>query len=197
VHPIVTYFLARGNAPVESLAVFPVVRSLVFMFSCLGLSYQEVGIALLGEHGEGYVPLQRFATWLALVSTAGLSAIAFSPLAEVWYRQVSSLAPELVLLSHLPTRILALIPALTVYLSMQRSVYMAARRTGPLTTATVMDVAMIITTLHLGTRYLDLPGIVVAAAALVAGRCAGILWLRLPRRQVLQGLVDKDGSRRL
>ncbi|HSH70607.1 MAG TPA: hypothetical protein VK997_11860 [Deferrisomatales bacterium] len=194
VHPIISYFLAQGQAAVESLAVFPVVRSLVFLFSCLGLSYQEVGIALLGERAEGYAPLRRFALGLGLVTALGLAGIAFSPLGDVWYRQVSGLPVELAAFCPLPTRILALVPLLSVYLSFQRSVYMAARRTGSVTAATAVDVGAIIAVLYLGTRFLEVPGIQVAAVALVAGRSAGSLWLRLPRAAMLRGLVDSRGS---
>lgn len=192
VHPIVTFFLARGPAAVESLATFPVVRSLVFLFSCLGLSYQEVGIALLGERAERYVPLRRFAQWLGLASCLGLAAIAFSPLGELWYRQVSGLTPALAAFCPVPTRILALVPLLTVALSFQRAVYMAARRTASVTLATVVDVGVITAVLYLGTRWLTIPGVEVAAVALVAGRSAGYLWLRLPRAAVLRELADRS-----
>jgi hypothetical protein len=194
VHPIVSYFLAQGQSAVESLATFPVIRSLVFLFSCLGLSYQEVGIALLGERAEGYAPLKRFARGLGLAAALGLAGVAFSPLGDVWYRQVSGLPPELAGFCPLPTRILALVPLLSVYLSFQRSVYVVARRTGPVTAATLVDVGAITAVLYLGTRFLDVPGIQVAAVALVAGRSAGNLLLRLLRAEVLRGLVDRVGG---
>lgn len=194
VHPIISYFLAQGHSPVESLAVFPVIRSLVFLFTCLGLSFQEVGIALLGERAEGYVPLRRFAIGLGFATAAGLSVIAFSPLVDMWYLQVSNLDPRLASFAVLPTRILALVPALAVYMSFQRSVYVAARSTGPVTAATAVDVGTITAVLFLGTRYLDVPGILVAAVALLAGRSAGNLWLRVPRAAALRQLMDKGAA---
>ena len=48
--------------------------------------------------------------------------------------------------------------------------------------------------LYLGTRFLDVPGIQVAAVALVVGRSVGSLWLRLPRAAMLRGLVDSRGG---
>ena len=49
VHPFVTFFLGRSRMAVESLAVLPVVSSLVFICRSRGLSYQEVNIALIGK----------------------------------------------------------------------------------------------------------------------------------------------------
>ena len=63
-----------------------------------------------------------------------------------------------------------------------------------MTAATVVDVAAITAVLYLGNRFLDVPAIQVAAVALVAGRSAGNLWLRLPRATLLRGLVDSRGS---
>ncbi len=52
VYPMVTFFMGRAPSPVESLAVFPVVNALSFIFRAMGLSYQEVAIALLGKEYE-------------------------------------------------------------------------------------------------------------------------------------------------
>ncbi|MCW8849777.1 MAG: hypothetical protein OQJ81_07345, partial [Melioribacteraceae bacterium] len=69
VHPFVTFFIGQSRMAIESLAVLPVINSLVFIFRSAGLSFQEVGIALVGEKGEGFIPLRNFAIKLALVST--------------------------------------------------------------------------------------------------------------------------------
>ena len=38
--------------PIESLAVLPVVQSLVFLFRSGGVAFQEVGVALIGRGRE-------------------------------------------------------------------------------------------------------------------------------------------------
>jgi len=177
VHPLVTFFLAQARSPVESLAVFPVVRALVFLFSCLGLSYQEVGIALLGDRGEGYAALRRFALTLALAASAGLGLLAFTPAVDVWYRTVSGLSPELARFARWPTRVLVLIPALTVLLSFLRSLFVSRRATGPITWATLAEVGGIAAVLYAGIWHLDMAGVYAAAAALVVGRTCSNLTL--------------------
>ena len=122
IYPVVTFFLGHSFMALESLAVFPVINSLVFIFRSLGLSFQEVVIALLGENNEGYEALKRFAIILGLGVTAGLALLAFTPLSSVWFRNISGLTLELAQFVDWPTKIMTPLPGLMVLLSFQRSV---------------------------------------------------------------------------
>jgi len=177
VHPLVTFFVGHGRFALESLAVLPVVNSLIFVFRSLGLAYQEVGIALMGEHGENYRALRRFAWSLGLAVVAGLGLIAWTPLGRLWFEMISGLSPELARFALTPTRILVLIPGLAVILSFQRAVLLHAKRTMPVTMATVIEVAGIVAVLSVGIFVLDTVGIVAAAFALLFGRISANLYL--------------------
>ena len=61
VHPILTFFIGKSRFAIESFAVLPVVNSLGLLFRSVGLSYQEVGVALMGKRFEDYLPLRNFA----------------------------------------------------------------------------------------------------------------------------------------
>ncbi len=93
VHPMLTFFMGRARFPIESLAVFPVVHALSFVFRALGLSYQEVVIALLGKDLEHVRELGRFAVGLGIATSAALALIAFTPLAHFWFVTISGLSP--------------------------------------------------------------------------------------------------------
>ncbi|TFG96403.1 MAG: hypothetical protein E4H13_12170, partial [Calditrichales bacterium] len=67
VHPLVTFFIGHSRLALESLAALPVINSLVFIFRAIGLSYQEVGIALVGKNWEGYREVRNFAYILSAV----------------------------------------------------------------------------------------------------------------------------------
>ncbi len=95
VHPMITFFMGQSRMALESLVIIPVVNSLAFIFRSMGLSFQEVGIALLGDKSENFVPLRNFALWLGVVASVGLGLIAFTPLNHVWFHQVSGLSLEL------------------------------------------------------------------------------------------------------
>ena len=185
VNPLVTFFLGRSRAALDSLAVMPVVMSLVFAFRAGGIAYQEVGIALLGRDRQGFEALRRFAWILALTLAGALGVVALTPLAAGWFRVVSGLSPELTRFALPPLCVLAVMPGLEVLLSFQRSQLVHARRTATITWATVVEVSGIITVLAIGVAGFDLVGAVAAAAAILLGRVAANLFLLdRTRRQV-------------
>lgn len=186
IHPMITFFLGRARFAVESLAVLPVVNSLSFIFRSVGLSYQEVAIALLGKRLEHFRALARFATMLGIGASVGLAIVAFTPLADVWFQTVSGLEPELARFAIVPTRILALLPALSVLLSFQRALLMRGRHTRPITTATALEVAGILTLLMALIHGLQLVGVTAAAIAYVLGRLISNGFLLVPCRRVLR-----------
>ncbi len=190
IQPLVTFFMVQSRFALESLAVLPVIYGLTFFFRSLGLSYQEVGIVLMRNRRERYLRLRNFAAVLALLTTLALGVIAFSPLAVLWFHDVSGLSMELTRFAILPLRIMTVIPALSVILAFQRALLVNARETGPITSATIAVVVAIAVILFGAIRWLDLPGAVAAAIALFFGRAPGNLLLLLPCRRAVRRLRD-------
>ena len=93
IQPMVTFFMAQSRFPLESLAVLPVIYGLTFIFRALGLSYQEVGIALLGDQWQHYRQIRNFACGLAVTAATGLGRIAYTRLASIWFQNISGLPP--------------------------------------------------------------------------------------------------------
>jgi Na+-driven multidrug efflux pump len=184
VHPFVTFFLGRSNMAVESLAVLPVVNSLVFVFRSLGLSYQEVNIALIGKQRQNYRLLMNYAVYLGVIVTVLITLIAFTPLADLWFVKISGLSEELAGLSYLPLQIMVLLPALTVLLNFQRSLLVIQGTTGPISVATAVELIGIIGVLLVCVVFLDMIGVVGASLAFVIGKGLSTLYL-LPRQKAL------------
>jgi Na+-driven multidrug efflux pump len=177
VQPMLTFFMGRAVSPVESLAVFPVVQSLGFIFRALGLSFQDAALALVGERNEHFRELGRFAVGLSLASAAGLAVIAFSPLARVWFETVSGLTTELATLAIPPTRILVALPALSVFLSLQRALLIQNHRTRPITVASAVEFVGIGLTFVLAGWVLGMVGVTAAILAFLVGRLASTVYL--------------------
>lgn len=177
VQPMLTFFMGRAPSPVESLAVFPVVNSLSFFFRALGLSFQEAAIALLGSGLEFARELGRFATGLALAASGGLGLIAFTPLAMLWFESVSGLPPQLAQMALAPTRVIVLLPALSVILCFQRAILVKERRTRPITVASVIEVGGIALLFPVFGWGMGFTGVTAAMAAFLGGRLAGVLFL--------------------
>lgn len=180
VHPFVTFFLGRSQMPIESLAVLPVVNSLVFIFRSVGLSYQEVNIALIGDRKQNYSKLRNFAVILGSGVTVLLGIIAFTPLAVIWFRDVSGLTADLADLAYLPLKILLILPALSVLLSFQRSILVAANNTRPISIATAVELVVILLVLLVCVGYLNMVGVIAASLAYIIGKSASNIYL-VPR----------------
>lgn len=184
VQPMVTFFMGQARFSLESLAVLPVINALVFVFRTPGLSYQEVAITMLARSPQNHRPILRFAVALGALASLGLALIAWTPLSRVWFETVSGLNSELAGFTRLPVRILVLMPLLSVLLSLQRALLVSARRTRPITWASLIEVAGILAVLAwaiLGGHWV---GATAAAAAFMVGRLAanGYLLRHMRRR---------------
>ncbi len=177
VQPFVTFFLSRSYMAVESLAVLPVVGSLVFIFRSVGLAYQEVNIALLGRGKHNFDILRSYAIYLGTTVTLLISVVAFSPLADFWFINVSGLSKELADLSYLPLKIMILLPALTLVMSFQRSTLVLGGKTGPISVSTAIELAVIVLVLFICIGIFNITGVVAAAISFVAGRIISTMYL--------------------
>jgi len=182
-HPMVTFFMGHALASLESLAVLPVINALTFIFRALGLAYQEVVIAILGRSASNRGAVMRFAASLGLATSLGLAIIVATPLSKLWFQTLSGLDADLYQFALLPACILIPLPALSVFLSLQRGVLMHSRNTRPITWATVAEIASIASILTLLVVRMEMVGAVAAAAAFLGGRLMGNLVLVLPFRQ--------------
>jgi hypothetical protein len=177
VHPLMTLFVGRSRSPVESLAVLPVVMGLVFIFRSGAIAYQEVAVALSGVDRRRESTIARVALGLAAAAGLLLGGFLFTPLGELWFTRVAGLSPQLTAFALWPARVMALVPALDYLLSLRRALFVLARRTRVITAATAVEVMVIGAVLAAGIGPLDLVGVTAAAAAILAGRVAGNLYL--------------------
>jgi len=182
INPLTTFFLARGRSPLESLAVLPVITGLAFVFRTAGIALQEVVIALLDDSGKNRRPLARFSLTIGIFSSAGLAAVLFTPLASVWYRTVSGLAPDLAAFALLPGGLLVLLPFLESVLAYERGALVKSHRTAPISVAVALQLALTFGAFALMVLDLKTVGAVAIGPALTAGYIAGVATLALIRR---------------
>lgn len=178
VQPFVIFFVGQSRMALESLAVLPVITSFVFIFRALGLSYQEVIIAKIGDDKSDYVPLRNFAVMLAGVLSIILFIIAFTPLADIWFNDVSGLSNLLSEFARTPLKIIAILPALTVFISFQRSVLVSDKNTAPITWGTAIEFAVIVIVMLLSINVFSFVGAVAATTSFVIGRGAANIYLK-------------------
>ncbi len=182
VHPMVTFFLGQSRMALESLAVLPVINGFVFIFRGTGLSFQEVGIALLDkpDKSHNYKKLRNFALFGGTTVVLLLALVAFTPLSNLWFEGVAGLSKDLALFSKPPLMVMALMPGLTFLIAFQRSILVDAKRTKPITIATVIEVTSIILILLIAINLLNMIGVIAATIAYVLGRLAANTYLAKP-----------------
>jgi hypothetical protein len=111
------------------------------------------------------------------VVVSGLALFAWTPLSAVWFKTVSGLSDNLAAFALVPTRVLVIIPGLTVILSFQRAIMVVRNTTNTVTGATVIEVVGVVAVLWIAIAHLDAVGAVAAAAALLIGRIGANLYL--------------------
>ncbi len=185
VQPFVTFFIGQSKYPLESYAVLPVVTSFLFIFRSLGLSYQEVIVALIGAKGEGFEPLKKFGIGLAIALAGTLTVIAYTPLADLWFKGVAGLTDELADFAKFPLMIISVFPMLTVLISFQRAILVSNKYTKPISVGTLAEFVGIIIVLFIAIKYFYLVGAVAATLSFMIGRILANVYLAFPTRNAL------------
>lgn len=182
VHPMVTFFLGKSRMALESFAVLPVINGFVFIFRGVGLSFQEVGIALLDtkHKSRNFKMLKNFTIIGGIAVVLVLGIIALSPLANLWFEKVAGLPPDLSAFAKLPLIIMILIPGLTFLISFQRAILVNAKNTKPITIATITEVSGIILILLITINVLNWTGVIAATTSYILGRIAANTYLMKP-----------------
>jgi progressive ankylosis protein len=175
--PLLAFFMGRSRAPIESLAVLPVVQALVFLFRSGGVAYQEAGVALAGRHLEHEHEVHAVGLRLGWVASTALGVLLCSPLAQAWLVGISGLTPALAEFALLPAQLLVLFPVLEYWLSVQRTRFILGGQTRVITFATAVEVAGVAAVLMVGISGVGMVGAVAGSVAQLAGRLATNLFL--------------------
>lgn len=179
--PLLTLLIAHGQEPILSLAAYTPTTNTVFLFSCVGVAYQEVVIVLYGTRvGQ---ELLSFAHRIALGTVGGLSVLTLPRIYEIWFGHVFALPESLQSLAHIALLCALPLPGLIVYLAYLKGRFIQAHHTRMNLLAAVIEltsVAGFAGSLILG---LSIPALYGAVLGLVAARVVTlwILALLLPK----------------
>lgn len=182
--PILNFGIAQSIDPVESLAVWPVVLSVMFLFRSLSLSYQEVVVALLKEAGD-MKKLRNFALRLALVIGGIFLLFSLGPVGDVWFRYVAGLEPRLLGLTFLPTLIVTIVPIVSAFLSFYRGVLVYAHQTTYIAQAVFLNTAALTIMVIVLPRVVSISGVLIAALSFSLCQLIEVFYLWYRARRVV------------
>lgn len=189
--PIGSAALSRMPRALESLAVWPVISGLIFMFRSLGVAYNEVVVALLDEP-LSYAGLRRFTNLLASATTTGLLLLVVTPLSFIWFGWVSALEPDLANLAQQSMWIAIALPAIAVFQSWYQGAIVYGRRTRSITEAVVIYLVSFLMISWVGVMWGKTTGLYIGLAAMAISMFAQTAWLWFRSRRVMADIQHRD-----
>jgi len=190
-NPMGSAAISRMPLALESLAVWPVVSGLVFMFRSLGVAYNEVVVALIDERGS-FAGLRRFTSWLVVGSVAALILLAITPMSTFWFGTVSALSPELASMARLALFYAMPLPVFAVLQSWYQGAILHGRQTRGVTEAVILYRFVSAVLYPVGVLWGGLPGLYVGLGVLGLSMAAQTGWLYYRIRLVLSEVRQRD-----
>jgi len=185
--PMASAAMSRMPNAVASLAVWPVVSGLMFVFRSPGIGFNEVVVALIEKRGAPR-SLLRFTRSAGLISSAFLFLMWVTPLSTWWFERVSNLSPELSALGKQALWLTVLFPALGFAQSWHQGILVNGRETRSVTESVIMALAGVSIVLWTGVALERMTGLYVGLAATLCGLSAQTAWLFIRSRRLRRGL---------
>lgn len=159
-----------------SLAAWPVAFGLATVIAGPALSLQQLTTALAGD-GPAFRRVLRFSMVLSLVFTVLLALIALTPL-YVWVMShVYNLSLDLQRTARPALQLMVLLPALQGVQAAFRGSLIRHGSTKAVRTATLFNLAVLVTICVLAVRFTPVTGILLASFASQVSNVAELLWL--------------------
>jgi len=172
--PLLTFLMARGPSALPSLAVFPAVSSTVFVFSCLGVAYQEVVIVLMGTRLKRW--LWSYATGIAIASSAGLAIAAWPDLSSWWLRILYELPLALSPMAQKGLLLSIVTPFMVALLAYYKGVFIHSGYTRFNLIAAILEVSLVMVITAIFLFQLQFRALEGAILGLVGSRLITLTW---------------------
>jgi hypothetical protein len=183
--PFVTAAMSRMPEALASLAVWPVVHGLLFLFQSVGLAYNEVVVSRMDRVGERPA-LRSFALMLSGITSVLLLLISTPLIARVWFGGFSGLSPELVELAATVVVFGIPIPAMRAIQSWYHGALVHTRHTRGITESVVVFVIVCGAVLAYGIQAERWRGLDVAVVAFALARVIETIYVGWRARSALR-----------
>ncbi len=158
-----SFFLARGQNSLSSLALLPVLNGILNPFSWAAFAMQDTYLAISKEGVDHARELRRFAQILSAVIGGAFCFFTLGGIAPLWFHRVSGIDPELIPLAVHAAVYLTPIPALGVFKAYQRGRMIEAHQTGAVLVIEFFDVLFFAGFLFYGIIVAGSTGLIVVA----------------------------------
>jgi hypothetical protein len=188
--PIGSAALSRMPMPIISLAVWPAITSLSFIMRSPGIAYNEVVVALIEKPGAWH-NLRRFAMIMIAATTGLIALVTFTPLAWIWFRQISGLSEEMASLAANNMWLAVPIPAMAILQSWYQGAIVYSKKTRGITESVVLFLITAIVVYVLGVWWGKATGVYVGMLAFLLSNLAQTVWLWFRSRPIMATLSGR------
>jgi hypothetical protein len=189
--PLGSAALSRMPIALASLAVWPVISGLTFMFRSIGVAYNEVVVALL-EEPLSTQSLRRFAGILTAFTTSVILIMAVTPLSLLWFRVFSGLDPDLADMAVIGLMIAIPTAGFAVLQSWYQGLILHEGRTRGITEAVVLFLTSCSAFLWIGVSRGQVTGLFWGLAAFTVAMFLQTLWLWYRSRPAERAAQNRD-----
>jgi len=191
--PLVSSALSRMPRALDSLAVWPVLSGLLFIFRSSGVAYNEVVVTLI-NNPNSFTNLRKYAFILASSTTGLLLLITATPLSTVWFKYISALPVSIIPLANIALWFSLLIPGANAFQSWYQGLILNSGKTRGIPEAVAIFLAVTIATYTIGIYWIDLPGIYIGTLGFSLGMISQAIWLRVRSQKAIEIINTVDVS---
>jgi hypothetical protein len=189
--PLISSALSRMPRPLDSLAVWPVMSGILFLFRASGVAYNEVVVSLIDQPGS-YLKLKKFTALIAGVSTVFLILFAATPLSDLWFDDFSALQPHLIPLANTALWLGILVPAANTLQSWFQGLIMSSRKTRGIPEAVGVFLITTVLIYTAGIVQARFTGIYIGVLGFSLGMSAQAAWLWYRSRGPLRSILARE-----
>ena len=186
--PVISGAVSRMPDPVQSLAIWSVVASLLFIFRSPGVAYNEAVVALL-EEPRSFLILRKFALITSLTITALVSIFILTPLSQFWFASISNLSTVNVTIARLALALGLPLTFLSMMISFYQGIIVHFEKTRPVAEAVFVFLISMLLVLLAGVLTYAFKGVFVATAAFSLAHLMQAAWLMLRSKKQRQELA--------
>ena len=183
--------MARMRDPMISLAAWPAVHGLVFLFRGVGMAFNEVVVALYDRPGS-VAALRRAGVIVAVGAVALLALLVATPLAGLWFEHAMNLSPELAAATRIGVALCLIMPAYQVAQSWFQGVLVAGGRTRAVPEAVALYALVAATLFGIGVEWNGVTGLYFAVIAFTSGGLTQTAWLWWRSRDAIRARVASE-----
>ena len=188
--PIGSATMARAALPLQSLAIWPAVITLINSLRSLNTAIPELYVSRCSQRAS-VVSLKRLTVYLCALQTAVVVVLGFSSLGSWWFLNVAGLSSELTELAILTLRLAVVLPLFATLQAWQQGRLLAARASTSISAGVLRYLLTVLSCAWLGIALTSYVGALVFIVSVTIATVFQWIYLRAAADSIAAALHTK------